>query len=138
MAEKTRKFHLSRDDRIIAGVCGGIAEYFSMDPLLVRLITVVAAVFSHGFVFLLYIIIAVVAEPPPHRGNQENTQHTEHASPVRPGLKFDFWTIVAIALVVLGALSLLGEFFPMGWLRWDLIWPLLLIGIGCAIITRRK
>ena len=138
MVEKTRKFYLSRDDKIIAGVCGGIAEYFSIDSFLVRLTTVVATVLSHGFVFLFYLIIAVVAEPPPHRGNQENAQHTEHTSPTRSELKFDFWTIVAIALVVLGALSLLGEFFPMSWLRWDLIWPLLLIGIGCAIITRRK
>lgn len=34
-----KKFYLSRKDKKIGGVCGGIAEYFDIDPLLVRIIT---------------------------------------------------------------------------------------------------
>ncbi len=43
------------DDRMIAGVCSGVADYLDLDPTLVRLITVVAAIFSVGAVAVAYI-----------------------------------------------------------------------------------
>src|SRR3989344_180344 len=110
-----KKFHLSRDDKIIAGVCGGIAEYSSIDSLLVRLITIAAVVLSHGFVLLLYLIVAVVAEPSPSGVHHGGTEHPTDAASPRPGWKLDFPTVVAVILIVLGALFLLGEFFPMSW-----------------------
>lgn len=51
----------SRDDRMIAGVCGGIAEYFNWDPTLVRIVYVVASLLSAAFPgTLAYIILWVV------------------------------------------------------------------------------
>ena len=44
-----------RDDRMIAGVCSGVADHIGLDPTLVRLLTVVAAVFSVGAVAVAYI-----------------------------------------------------------------------------------
>lgn len=44
-----------RDDRMIAGVCSGVADHVGLDPTLVRLLTVVAAVFSVGAVAVAYI-----------------------------------------------------------------------------------
>jgi phage shock protein C len=44
-----------RDDKMIAGVCSGVAEYVGLDPTLVRLLTVVAAIFSVGAVALAYV-----------------------------------------------------------------------------------
>ena len=49
MAELRR----SRTDRMIAGVCGGLARHFQMDPTLVRVIYVVVAVLSAAFPGLL-------------------------------------------------------------------------------------
>ena len=43
------------DDRMIAGVCSGVADYLGLDPTLVRLLTVVAAIFSVGAVAVAYI-----------------------------------------------------------------------------------
>ncbi len=43
-----RRLTLSSTDRKIAGVCGGIAEYFNIDPTLVRVIAVVLAFFGGG------------------------------------------------------------------------------------------
>lgn len=43
------------DDRMVAGVCSGVADYLGLDPTLVRLLTVVAAVFSGGAVAVAYI-----------------------------------------------------------------------------------
>lgn len=44
-----------RDDRMIAGVCSGVADYLDLDPTLVRLLTVVAAIFSVGAVAVAYV-----------------------------------------------------------------------------------
>lgn len=48
-------------DKKIAGVCGGIAEYFDVDPTLVRVIYAVATVFSAAFPgIILYILLAII------------------------------------------------------------------------------
>ena len=44
-----------RDDRMIAGVCSGVADYLGLDPTLVRLLAIVAAIFSVGAVAVAYI-----------------------------------------------------------------------------------
>ncbi len=46
----------SRDHRVIAGVCGGIAEYFEIDPMWVRIGTVIASLFSAGIVIGAYLV----------------------------------------------------------------------------------
>ena len=42
-----------------------------------------------------------------------------------------------IALVVVGVLALLNQFGLLWWMRWDLLWPLVLIAIGVALSIRR-
>ena len=54
---------LSTTDKKIAGVCGGIAEYFNIDPTLVRIVTVVLALFFGGG--LLAYLLAWVIMPKP-------------------------------------------------------------------------
>src|SRR3954471_17755762 len=49
-----RRLYKSRDERMIAGVCGGIAEYFGIDPVIVRVIAV-ALVFAGGAGLLAYV-----------------------------------------------------------------------------------
>jgi phage shock protein PspC (stress-responsive transcriptional regulator) len=55
-----KKLLRSRNDRWIAGVCGGVGEYAGVDPNLVRLLAVVAAVFTGGTLFLAYIVAWIV------------------------------------------------------------------------------
>ncbi len=50
-----RRLTRRRDDRMIAGVCGGVADYLGLDPTLVRLLAVVAAIVSVGTVAVAYI-----------------------------------------------------------------------------------
>ncbi|HMB89476.1 MAG TPA: PspC domain-containing protein [Rhodothermales bacterium] len=57
----TRTLTKSSHERMIAGVCGGLAEYFDLDPTLVRVGYVLLSVLSAGFPGLLvYIILAVI------------------------------------------------------------------------------
>lgn len=61
-----KKLYRSRDDRKIGGVCGGIAEYFNLDPTLVRVGAVVLTILW-GAGFWAYIIAwAIVPERPAH------------------------------------------------------------------------
>jgi phage shock protein C len=59
-----KKFYRSRKDRVIAGVCGGMAEYFEIDPIIVRLIAL-SLVLSAGGGIIAYLIawIAVPNDP---------------------------------------------------------------------------
>jgi len=51
----------SRKNRMIAGVCGGLAEYFDMDPTLVRLLYVIGSILSVAFPgTFVYIILWIV------------------------------------------------------------------------------
>ena len=50
-------------NRMLAGVCGGIAEYFNVDPTLVRVAYAALTVFSAGFPGLLLYIILVILMP---------------------------------------------------------------------------
>ena len=60
-----RRLYRSESDRILFGVCGGLGEYFDIDPTLVRLAWAVAVVFG-GTGLLLY-VIAVLLMPPRSR-----------------------------------------------------------------------
>lgn len=59
--EKTmsKKIYKSQNDRMICGVCGGIAQYFNIDPTIVRLIFAFLGL-SGGSGILFYIIAAIV------------------------------------------------------------------------------
>ena len=58
---KTMKKLYRSSNRIIAGVCGGVAEYFDLDPTLIRVIYLVLSLFSAAFPgVLLYIILMLM------------------------------------------------------------------------------
>jgi phage shock protein PspC (stress-responsive transcriptional regulator) len=55
MNTTTKRLTRRSNDRVIAGVCSGVADYLGLDVTLVRLLTVVAAIFSVGAVAVAYI-----------------------------------------------------------------------------------
>ncbi|HYP45952.1 MAG TPA: PspC domain-containing protein [Propionibacteriaceae bacterium] len=57
-----RVLERSRSDRIVGGVCGGVANYLNMDPTLVRVLTVMLAVFTGVPVFFYLIALFVIPE----------------------------------------------------------------------------
>ena len=59
MGEHVKRLHRSRDERIIWGICGGMAKYFNTDPVLVRVLWVLF-IFLWGLGILAYIILRFV------------------------------------------------------------------------------
>jgi phage shock protein PspC (stress-responsive transcriptional regulator) len=60
MGNEYKRLYRSVEDRMIAGVCAGIADYFSIDPTLVRLIFVLGFFASVSGLFWAYIIMMIV------------------------------------------------------------------------------
>ena len=71
-----KRLYKSTVDRKLAGVCGGIAEYFDVDPTIVRLIWV-AVVLVFGTGLLLYIVAAIVMSDNPAQKNETGTGYAE-------------------------------------------------------------
>jgi phage shock protein C len=92
----------SRKNRIIAGVCGGFAEYFNVDPTLVRLIWVLITL-AWGAGLLLYIIAWLII--PEEEGKTESEEKPLQNA---EGLK----VLVGGLLIFLGIVFLASAFFP--------------------------
>lgn len=65
MTENVKKLYRSTSDRMIAGICGGLGDYFGIDSTLVRLIFVFGAIFTGSALFWAYIIMLIVVPEEP-------------------------------------------------------------------------
>lgn len=64
-----KRLYRSGKDKIIAGVCGGIAEYFSIDPIIIRILLILS-IFLWGFGILFYLITwIIIPRNPKHKWN---------------------------------------------------------------------
>jgi len=73
-----RRLYRSRDERMIAGVAGGLAEYLNVDPTLVRLAFVAFTLAGGGTGLVAYVILAIIVplEPAPGTLRAEAFTHT--------------------------------------------------------------
>ncbi len=62
--DASRKLYPSRSNRQLAGVCGGLAEYFNLDPTLIRVLFVILAVLG-GSGVILYIALWIIVPKQP-------------------------------------------------------------------------
>jgi phage shock protein C len=129
-----RRLHRSRRDRVFGGVCGGLAEYFGVDPVLLRIVAVALAL-SGGAGFLLYLIawIAIPEETPGEARASTAPVYGPEAEANRARSRATAITIGGAALVVAGALMLLNRVLP--WVDAALVWPLIVVAAGVAILT---
>jgi phage shock protein C len=61
----TRRLYRSRNERMIAGICGGFAGYANTDPTIIRVLFVLLAVFTGGAALLAYPILWVIIPEEP-------------------------------------------------------------------------
>jgi phage shock protein C len=65
MVAPDKKLYRSRSDRLIAGVCGGLADFFGLDVTLVRLVFVLGVVFGFGSLAVIYLVMFFVVPEEP-------------------------------------------------------------------------
>ena len=135
----TKKLYRSRTDSMIAGVCGGLAEYFDIDASLVR-VGAVLFTLAWGSGLLAYVILWLVVTQKPlessvmeSEGEQKVTDEASEPDKLErdKGIMF-----VGIILTVLGALLLMNNYISFAWLSFRRLWPLLIIFIGLMIIMK--
>lgn len=150
--EKTgrEKLTKSKSDRMIAGVCGGIAEYFDVDPTLIRVAFVILAL-ANGLGILLYIILAIVMPEPKDKAKAEQNSTDEPVTDEYSkdegftkikGLEnrnhTDRTVWLGVILIILGVFLIVDRFNIFWWLGWDVLWPSILILIGLWILVRMR
>jgi phage shock protein C len=64
MSTEVKKLYRSRTERMISGVCGGLGEYLNVDPTLIRLIFVFAALLGGPGIIIYIVWLLVVPEEP--------------------------------------------------------------------------
>ena len=60
-----QRLYRSRSERMLFGVCGGLATYFDLDPTLVRLVFCVADALATGIGLIVYIVMAIITPQDP-------------------------------------------------------------------------
>lgn len=70
-----KKLYRSKIDRMLGGVCGGLAEYLGLDPSIVRLIFVLVSIFGENGV-LIYIILWIIVPENPGEMNKDSKSIT--------------------------------------------------------------
>lgn len=143
-----RLLRRSRSDRILGGVCAGLASYFGVEPLLVRLVFIVIALLQ-GAGILLYILLWVLI---PEEGVQNLPAGQELVKSGIEGVKQDIaqtterlragaphrqsaW--LGGLLIVLGAYLLAVNAGLFAWWSWTVAGPVLLILAGLILLIRR-
>lgn len=140
----SKKLYRDEDNKVVAGVAAGLARYFDVDPVLVRLIFVVLA-FANGLGVLAYLIMWLVV--PSERLGELSGEETMRANfddmreRVRGfGEKFrgapQGTVIMGLVLVLVGAMFLLDAVMP-GFDK-GMLWPLALIVIGAYLLVTRR
>lgn len=147
----------SRDERVVAGVCGGLAERYDLDPSIVRVLWIVVGILT-GVVplVLLYFLIAIVVpeEPPgvlgsmpvnPPEGSAAATawgaaqaaeraarRSARRADRQRRGDDRTLAVVVGVVLIAIG-----GVFLIERWVRidWAIVWPAALVLVGVLVIA---
>jgi signal transduction histidine kinase len=121
-----RRLSRSRTDRVLGGVCAGLARAFGIDPLVVR-VAVVALTVAGGTGALVYVLAWLFL---PEDGGERSL-----AQAAATNRGNDLGEVLAIGAIVLGVILLVRA--TGFWFNDAFIWPLLLAGVGLAVIWRQ-
>lgn len=135
------KLYRSESNRVLAGVCGGLGEYFDFDPAILRVIFVLITVFG-GSGLLLYLILWIMIPTKSKLGKKSEDYIKENVEEIKvKSQKFadkeNGKVFLGIILVVIG-LSALSENF--GFYSFNFIWkfwPILIILLGIRVMTKK-
>lgn len=142
MEERTiyqKKLYRSRKNRVLGGICGGIGEYFEVDPVLIRVLSIVGAFISGGVLFFAYIISWLIIPEKMETYDYQNTASSSESNPSTQGMPYipqesKGTKTLGVVLIIIGVFFLLDNIFPF-FDFWD-YWPLMLIGVGVIMILR--
>lgn len=122
----------SIQNRIVAGVCGGLGDYFGTDPLLFRIIFIFLAL-AGGLGLALYLACWLIVPLPRTGSGDQNGPESIVERPARDpsGLA------LGIGLILLGIWFLLNNLGLVSF-KWSLAWPLILVALGLRLLIGNR
>lgn len=153
MGEKQpKKLYRSKINSVLAGVCGGLGEYFDIDPVLIRaLFVLVTLAGGSGLVLYLILWIIIPSEENKDADFEKNIKHNvedikSKAKTVASEFKIarkaekkrdDSRFLLALFIIFLGVIFLLNNFGFYGFFDFGKIWPVFIILFGIIVLLRR-
>ena len=128
-----KKLYRSRENSQVAGVCGGLGNYFGVDSTWLGVIFVIMA-FMEGFGLFVYLILTVVVPRVPEG-------QVEEKSDSFPDISVSASKFGGIALIFFGMIAIFWNFFPGAYrLISDNFWGAAFILLGLVMLwtTMRK
>jgi phage shock protein PspC (stress-responsive transcriptional regulator) len=133
-----RRLYRCRHDRRLAGVASGLAEFFELDPTLVRLLWFLSIFFTGGLSIFLYIGLALIV-PQESLTDLEATHPlvaTEaHRHAVRGEGSGRWMTFFGLVLILFGGLALVDALVPSWVDSWRYLAPAFVVGIGALLVV---
>lgn len=139
----------SQKERMIAGVCGGVADYLQIEVTWVRLVFAIMGVFG-GIGVLAYIVLVILMPLPgqravpgvaptesagaPAAGSEPHETRTDTVPPLDTERRRQ---TAGYALIAIGVIFLLNNQGAFRFLEWRYIWPLALVAIGVLLLVQR-
>jgi len=138
----SRRLYRSQTESVIAGVAGGVAEYFDLDPAIVRVVWALLAIITGGVFFILYIVMWIVVplapEPLDGADGGSATPGADpatgwNAQPPRAQRRSGggSW-VFGLILIGLGLYFLAREYLPA--VNFNRLWPLGLVLLGLVLL----
>lgn len=125
-----KKLYRSQNNSMISGVCGGLGQYFGVDPTIVRLAFVFLA-FYHMLGVWVYIVLAILLPTAP-------VGFEEQITPLSGDEKSQTTRVIGGGLILVGLVALISTFnIPLfNWIRLENMWPALIILLGLVLLAR--
>ena len=139
----TRRLYKSSGDKMISGVSGGMAEYFGIDPVFVRLGWVASVFLTGGISILIYIIMIIVVPKtgytpaatadPGEEGGESALESDETERQRRERNRY----FLGIGLVLAGVALLLYNLnlYFLRTIDWGILGAVAVIGVGAALLA---
>lgn len=130
----SKKLYRSRSDRMIAGVCGGVADYFDVDSSLIRLAVLFIFLFQ-GVGLIAYLIAWLIISEEPVRNEYKLSEdyyvEVQEEKP-RVNNNNNRRKLFAVIMILIGLTFLIDIWIPR--LYWEKFWPLMLIAFGVLML----
>ncbi|MEN2984594.1 MAG: PspC domain-containing protein [Dictyoglomaceae bacterium] len=136
-----KKLSRSRKERILLGICGGIAEYFSVDPNIVRLIFILLIFVTGPLLPIFYLISALIIPEAPNGEEPKKEIDENSIEKIKDEMKTQYkssskeiwgWFLLGLGVFLLS--SNLGLFF----IPFRVLVPLFILILGIILLIKTK